>query len=497
MRMSLAENLQEHIAACFTGLWVQSAEHEDALAEVAGLCREQGWPLAVWDLEQGLQADDSDEGATGIADPLAAIRALQTLATPGGSAVLVLPNFHRFLGSTEIVQALIRQILSGKQERTFVVILSPVVQIPVELEKLFVVLQHDLPDREQLARLARSIATEPGELPVGDDLEGVLDAAAGLTRYEAEGAFSLALVRGGTIQPETLWELKAQSLRKDGLLQLYRGGESFTDLGGLEALKTFCRRAMRRQGDPDPLKRPKGVLLLSPPGCGKSSFAKSLGRETGRPTIILDVGALYGGLVGDTERNIRQALQTIDAMAPAVVLIDEVEKALAGAGGGRSDAGVSSRLFGTLLTWLSGRQSGVFVAATCNDISSLPPEFARAERWDGLFFVDLPEAREKAAIWDICLRIFSLDASQTRPNDDQFTGAEIRACCRLAALLDLSLIEAAAHVVPVARTAAESIDKLRQWASGRCLSASQPGLYEFAAPGQVSRRRIPRDPSVN
>jgi hypothetical protein len=264
---------------------------------------------------------------------------------------LVLVNFHRFLSSAEIVQAVSRQITAGKQNRTFVVVLSPVVQIPAELEKQFVVLHHELPGREQLAEIARTIATEPDELPAGDGLGAVLDAAVGMTRYEAEGAFSLAIIRHGRIEPATIWQQKSQMLIKSGLLRLHRGDERFDNLGGLTALKDFCRRAMRRQQDRDSLRRPRGVLLLSPPGCGKSEFAKGLGNETGRPAIVLDVGSLMGGLVGLTEERTRQALNLIDAMAPAVVMIDEVEKALGGVGGAQ-DGGVTSRLFGSLLSWL-------------------------------------------------------------------------------------------------------------------------------------------------
>ena len=230
----------------------------------------------------------------GGSDPLAAIRAVNSLATPEGTAILVLQNFHRFLQSAEIVQALVQQITSGKQNRTFVVIFAPVVQIPTELEKLLIVIEHELPGREQLAEIARGVATEAGELPDDTEMAAVLDAAAGLTRYEAEGAFSLALVRHGRLRPQEIWELKSQVLKKSGLLSLHRGSERFADLGGLDALKSFCLRAMRRQGHPDPRRRPRGVLLLSPPGCGKSQFARTLGNEVGRPTITFDIGSLYG-----------------------------------------------------------------------------------------------------------------------------------------------------------------------------------------------------------
>ena len=494
--MTLSERLAEHVRACFTGLWIESHEHDDALGDIAALCRQEHWHLAHWDIEAGLRLPGQEStGDSAGNDPLAAIRALSALASTEGAALLVLANFHRFLGSAEIVQALARQISLGKQHRTFVVILAPVVQIPVELEKHFVVLEHELPSHEQLQEIANGIATEEGELPQGTELTRVLHAASGLTRYEAEGAFSLSLVRHGRIEPSAVWELKSQTLKKSGLLSLYKGGERFDQLGGLEALKSFCFRALASQS---PLVKPRGLLLLGVPGTGKSAFCKSLGNETGRPTIILDVGALMGSLVGQTESQTRQALKIIDAMGPSVVMIDEVEKALSGvASSGSTDSGVSARMFGTLLTWLSERQSDSFVICTANDASKLPPEFSRAERFDGLFFLDLPGREQKDQIWELYARHFGVVHKQRRPEDSHWTGAEIRSCCRLAALLDVPLVEAAKNVVPVAVTAAESVERLRQWASGRCLSADTPGLYQTATASKRPTRRVSRDPSNN
>ena len=495
--MTLTDRLAEYVRACFTGLWIESHEHQDALVAMAQLCRQEDWRMASWDIEQSLKIPGADVEA-GASDPLAAIRAINSLASPEGTAILVLQNFHRFLQSAEIVQALAQQVITGKQNRTIIVVLAPVVSLPVELEKLFVVLEHELPSREQLAEIAEGIATEEGEFPEGRERETILDAAVGLTRYEAENAFSLSLVREGRLTASTLWEQKAQMLKKSGTLQLYRGGDDFNRLGGLSSLKAFCLRAMRRQGHHDPLRRPRGVLLLSPPGCGKSHFAKALGNETGRPTLTLDVGSLLGSLVGQSESNLRQALKIADAMSPCILYVDEIEKALSGvASSGQSDSGVSARLFGSLLTWLNDRTSDVFFIGTCNDISKLPPEFARAERFDGVFFLDLPTREEKDAIWNIYLNLFEIEPNQRRPKDEHFTGAEIRACCRLAALLDVPLVQAAQNVVPVAVTAAESVERLRTWASGRCLDASQPGIYQCNGGIGKSRRRVSRDPSNN
>ncbi len=497
----LPEKLGEYIAAAFTGIWIQSLEHEDALAEIARMCRDRKWSLAVWDVDRGLQITGNG-GPPAIADaatdPVAAIRSINSLApdknNPDGSALLVLPNFHRFMQSTEIVQAVAHQIHAGKQDRTFIIVLSPVVQIPIELEKHFVVIDHDLPDKQQLQKIAEGVATEKGELPEGDALQRLIDAASVLTRYEAEGAFSLSLVREGKLKAETIWEHKSQTLKKSGLLTLHRGTETFADLGGLDSLKKFCTRALNSTCKTTA--RPRGVLLLSPPGCGKSAFCKALGNEMGRPTLILDVGTLLGSLVGQTEQNIRQALRIADAMAPCILMLDEVEKALSGgASGGGGDSGVSARLFGTFLTWLSDHTSDVFVVCTSNDISKLPPEFSRAERFDGVFFLDTPSTAEKDRIWPIHLGRYGLadGTRERRPKDNDWTGAEIQSCCRLAALLDLPLKEAAKNVVPVAVTAAESVEKLRHWASGRCLDASRPGIYSRSSEvSRVSGRNVSR-----
>ena len=499
----LTDRLAEYISACFSGIWIESHEHEDALAEIAQLCHREHWQLATWDIDRGLHRPGlTDEPSSGSGpDPLAAIRSLGALASADGSALLVLTNFHRFLGSAEIVQALIHQITAGKQNRTFVIILAPVVQIPTELEKLLVILEHELPNREQLAEIASGIATEPGELPAGSELQTVLDASSGLTRYEAEAAFSLSLVRHGRIAADAVWELKTGMLKKSGLLSLHRSGDDFNSLGGLASLKAFCKRSLLQPGRNQPHKRPRGVLLLGVPGTGKSAFAKTLGQETGRPTVLLDVGALMGSLVGQSEQNIRQALSIADAMAPAILFIDECEKALSGAASsGQTDSGVSARLFGSLLTWMNDHTSDVYLVATCNDISKLPPEFSRAERFDGIFFLNLPGRTEKDAIWQLYLQQFELDPDQRMPGDENWTGAEIRACCRLAALLDLPLVQAAQNVVPVAVTAAESVERLRGWASGRCLSADQPGVYRDdtnASSSSKTRRRVNRDPSTN
>jgi hypothetical protein len=495
--MNLTDQLTDYVNAAFSGLWVQTQEPDEAEREITSLARQKGWQLAVWDVAGGLRLasqPNTVRGDAGPGDPLAALRALSGLAQSDGSVLLLLHNFHRFLTNPEVVQTAFTQLVAGKQQRTFLVVLAPVVQIPVELEKLFVVLEHALPDHAQLERIAQELTSDsPEDMPVGDALQRVLDAAAGLTRYECEGAFALSLTRHNAIRPEAVWELKAQALKKNNLLTLHRGSERFDGLGGLANLKDFCRRALR----PGRSVKPRGVLLLGVPGTGKSAFAKALGNETGRPTLLLDIGALMGSLVGQSEANLRQALKVTDAMSPCVLFVDELEKALSGVGSS-GDSGVSTRLFGNLLTWLSDHTSDVFFVGTSNDISKLPPEFARAERFDGVFFLDLPTSAEKDGIWAMYRQMFGIPDGQARPDDSSWTGAEIRSCCRLAALLEMPLTQAAHHVVPVAVTAAEQVERLRTWATGRCLSASAPGIFGREGTSTPrSGRRVQRGPDNN
>src|SRR5271166_1789444 len=234
--MSLTDQLTDYVNAAFSGLWIQTSEPDEAEREIARHAEQRDWKVAVWDVAGGLRFPNAPQNAAldvGAGDPLAVLRAVPALTENGGTALVLLHNFHRFLGNPEVIQTVFRQLIAGKQQRTFLVVLAPVVAIPVELEKLFVVLEHPLPDRDQLLRIAREQAEKPDDLPEGADLQRVLDAAAGLTRYEAEGAFSLSLTRHDTIRPDTLWELKAQALRKNNLLTLHRGGETFASLGGL------------------------------------------------------------------------------------------------------------------------------------------------------------------------------------------------------------------------------------------------------------------------
>ena len=483
----LAARLAELIAAAFPGVLVTSDEPDEVLRDLARLCGERNWNLATW---------AADGGENGPADPLAAVRALPGSGDGETPSVLAMVHAHRYFQSAELLSAVRTTLAAGKTRRTHLVLVQPTGELPPELRRDFAIVDHPLPSREDLDAVARGVATEPGELP--DETGPVLDAAAGLTRSEAENAFALSLVRHGRLDPDPLWEMKAKQLAAGGPLSLHRGGPGFDALGGMNALKAFCRTALTNAS---PTAEAKGTLLLGPGGVGKSSFARALGAEVNRPTLTLDVGALMGGLVGATEENARRALATVAAMTPCVLFVDEVERALAGTGGGAQDSGVSARLLGTLLTWLADRPAGVVVVCTANDASRLPPELTRSGRFDATFFLDLPGPEQRAGIWGTYRDRYGIGADDPPAADDGWTGAEIESCCRLAALLGVPLSEAAAYVVPVSESGKESLSQLRRWASGRCLDAETGGVYRprdrrknDGDGGDRPRRRTQRPP---
>lgn len=489
---ALQRNVKDHVNACFTGLYVVTQEPNEAIKEIAATAAARDWSVATWDIADGLAfvhpnptPGDRDQ------DTLKPLHYLQAVEPGSGrSTLVVLPDYHFFLQDPLVIETLRHTIIRGKETRTFVVITAPSVRIPPELEKLFIVIDHDLPAREEIETIMREVSAEE-DIPEDPSAVGkLLDAAVGLTHYEAEGAFALSLARHNKLDASVLWNVKASALRKAGTLELYRGNETFGDLGGLTGLKTFCSRALATKSVKA---RPKGVLLLGVPGGGKSAFAKALGNECGRPTVSIDFGAMFGSLVGETEQQIRRALAAVDAMSPCILFADEIEKGLSGSGS-TGDNGVSTRMLGTLLTWLNDHTSDVFFIGTCNDITALSRvsagAFTRAERFDATFFVDLPTREQRLVIWDMYQRYFEIadDATLKQVEDEGWTGAEIKACCRTAAMLGETLAEAARKIQPISRTAAESIKLLRE--------QSVRNGYLCAERGSVySERQVIKDPT--
>lgn len=519
--MKLSDKIRDYITAAFTGLWVQTLEPADALREISDYCTELEYRLAIWDCDRGLvrpleleQGDDPENPNPPkytAMDPFKALGQLPRMVT--GSAdideagILVMQNLHMFLegsseGKKKLVQALQNTLFDGRQLRTFVIVLAPTVDIPVELEDWFTVVEHDLPDRDELKKIMEGV-TEKDERPkTKADLETVLDAAAGFTRTKAEEAFGLCIARTGRlsdhkkrkIDHQIIIDLKADALRKFGMLEMLRDPSAkFETLGGLAGVKDFCLRALKKRTDKK--LNARGICALGVSGAGKSQFCKALGNATDRPVLAMSMGAVKSKYVGESSAHMRRALQIADHMAPCILYLDEIEKMLASLTSEGSPVG--GDMLQGFLTWLNDHTSDVFTVCTANNIQSISrthPEFFRDERWDGVFFFELPNEDAKKEIWKIYMEYYGLEAKKTPP-DNLWTGAEIKSCCRKAAMLDITLAEAANLIVPVATTAAEGIDATRTWANGRVLSADHVGeIYsidrEAPKPSGNKRRAV-------
>ena len=469
-------NIRDYHAAGFAAILCYTHEPDRAVAELGADLRARELEGAdtvktfTWDVLRGVLPTEGKptDAAPGATDPISAVSWFASDAAPQSSALLV-HNLHRFVNGIDTVQAIVNATPDLKvAQKMIVALVPPGSTLPTELDRVFTPYDHALPSRDRLAGVLTEIQ-RGNDLEISD-ADAVIDAASGLTHGEAENAFALsARVNGGTLESSTVFAEKAAMVRKAAGLDLSNFGENFSTLGGLENLKAFCTAAITSR-------QYRGVMLTGVPGTGKSAFAKALGNETGLPTIIFDIGRVFGSLVGETEQKIRAACQTIDAMGRCVVMIDEIEKALAGAGGsGNGDSGVTKRAFGAFLTWLNDRPQGqAFVIATCNDYTALPPEFMRSGRYDALFFVDLPLPGEREAILKIHCAANKITAKHGFPkmsDTEGWTGAEIQSLCRLAAMFG-SFEDAARYVIPISRSRATEINQLREWAKDRTVPAT-------------------------
>jgi hypothetical protein len=409
-----------------------------------------------------------------------------TAARGHDKAVWFLRNYHFWLNEPPVIQAIQNNLPLYKTKGVTLVIVSPDAQLPPELEREVVVLDFPLPTREELKSILAGLVESTGLEP--EDEAAVLDAAQGLTWEEAENAMALALVRQKKFDPHTICTLKAQMVEKSAALQFSQFTETFATLGGLENLKewTLNRFRNRRPGLPF-----RGILLLGVPGTGKSHFAKALGNEVGWPVLSLDMGRVFGSLVGESEAKMREALKVVDAMAPCVLYLDELEKGLAGVGGSSTDGGTTQRVGGTFLQWLNDHTSEVFVIATCNSYEKLPPEYTRMGRWDAIFFVDNPSDQERMQILDIYISQFTdrplshFTKTQKLPDLDGYSGAEIRQVAIEAAYNGGDMEAAARFVIPISKSQKQQMDALREWSRARTIQASRPSVEEVKGKRRV------------
>ncbi len=431
-------------------------------------------------------------------DPLAALDHVIENVEP---AIFLFKDFHPFLSKNNF--AIIRKLkdiaLHLKNSFKTIVLISPVMEIPAELDKEVTVINFPQPTKEDLgAMLDKIIAEVRDHKQVKIDLDGesrdrLLQAALGLTLGEAENVFAKIIVQDGRLSGDDVHEVfaeKQQIIRKSGLLEYYAAEEDFASVGGLGILKDWLNKravAFTDEARAYGLPAPKGILLLGVQGCGKSLCAKAVSRLWQLPLLRFDMGRMFGSLVGSSEENVRRAISVAESVAPAVLWVDEIDKAFVGSqSSGVTDGGTTARVFGTFLTWLSEKNAPVFVVATANDVSQLPPELLRKGRLDEIFYVDLPTAEERGEIFRIHLGKRGrdpqrFDLEQLIEASEDFSGAEIEEAI-ISALYDSfyakqelateHVLEALRQTVPLARTMSEKINALRHWAVGRARNAS-------------------------
>jgi SpoVK/Ycf46/Vps4 family AAA+-type ATPase len=448
----------------------------------------------VWTVTHGIVEYGQPRQTTqhNTVSPEAAIEWVVRQREPG---IFIFKDLHPFISSAAVNRWLRDAIASFKGTEKLVILMSPIQEIPIELEKDAVVIDYPLPDLTELDRvLSAQLEQAKNRRLTTEAREKLLKAALGLTKDEAEKVYRKAHVKAGRLTEEEVdivLSEKKQLIRRNGILEYIEEDETIDAVGGLEELKKWLKQrsdAFTERAREYGLPQPKGMLILGVPGCGKSLIAKTTARLWGLPLLRLDMGRVYdGSTVGRSEANLRNALKTAESISPVLLFIDELDKAFAGGtGSADSDGGTSSRIFGSFLTWMQEKTSPVFVMATANRVERLPGEFLRKGRFDEIFFVDLPTSDERQDIFKIHLNkrrsdISRFDIEQLAKVSDGFSGAEIEQAL-IAAMYEafaqdreftqLDIIAAIKSTLPLSRTMTEQVTALRDWARQRARPAS-------------------------
>ncbi len=478
-----------YIRAGYPGLYLVSHEEQRVDGELKAIAEELKYSLHLWSVVDGLV--DSQKGQTRSAnDPLEVLTLIPELKE---KSVVLLRDFHLFLvDPNPMLLRLFKNVLqTAKTQNKTLIVMGCRLCLPPELERELTVVEFALPDKGQLDHVLNGICDSAGLEPVvAEQREQVLDSACGLTTIEAENAFALSVVETKSIDPVIVAREKAQVVKKNGLLELVETKESLESIGGLDVLKEWLlkrRHAFSQRAVEYGLPTPKGLLIIGIPGTGKSLTAKAAAKVFGVPLLKLDAGRIFAGLVGQSESNLRAVIQTAEAIAPCCLWIDECEKGFSGTrSSNATDGGTSSRVFGSFISWMQEKQSPVFVVATANDVSQLPPEMLRKGRFDELMFVDLPNQQEREAIWEIQIAKYGRDPKdfdivQLARAADGLTGSEIEQAFVEALYLafyrekeptDLDIAQVLTEFVPLSKLMAEQITGLRNWAKGRARPAT-------------------------
>lgn len=490
----MQEELSILIQAQYPLIYMVTSEEERAEQTIATIAQNKPQRrVFVWTVTHGIVEHGQPRNVTqhNTVSPEAAVEWVIRQKEPG---IFVFKDLHPFY-SAPVIRWLRDAIASFKGTQKTIILMSPVQEIPIELEKEVAVLDFPMPDMGELNHvLSQQLEQVRTRRITTEAREKLLKAALGLTRDEAEKVYRKAQVTAGRLTEEevdVVLSEKKQLIRRNGILEYVEEDETIDSVGGLEELKRWLKQrsnAFTERAREYGLPQPKGMLILGVPGCGKSLIAKTTSRLWGLPLLRLDMGRVYdGSMVGRSEANLRGALKTAESISPAILFIDEMDKAFAGTSGSAdSDGGTSSRIFGSFLTWMQEKTSPVFVMATANRVERLPGEFLRKGRFDEIFFVDLPNSEERKEIFKIHLskrrrEIARFDLDQLANVCDGFSGAEIEQAL-VAAMYEafaqdreftqLDIIAAIKSTMPLSKTMTEQVTALRDWARQRARPAA-------------------------
>jgi AAA+ superfamily predicted ATPase len=488
--MAFQQELDLYLRARFTLIVLVTPEEERAVAEVRQACEAIKRPCLSWDAGDGFEKIACWKGAVPVApDPKTA---LEKIDQHDGDALFVLRDFHDIWSNALLKRKLRNLAQRFRYTRKSILVTTPTNQLPAELKDIAVVVEFPPPDSAELEAVLNGLTATPGVRVQLTALgrEKLVQAALGLTTSQAQRVFAKAIVRDGQLDDQDIdlvTEEKKQIIRESKALEFFAASESPADLGGCEVLKDWLRlreRAFGQEARDYGLPAPRGMALIGIPGTGKSLTAKMVGGLWHLPLLRLDVGSLFGSLVGESEQRTRQALQLAETVAPCILWIDEMEKAFASGG---LDGGTSTRVFGTILTWMQEKTAPCFVVATANDISSLPPELLRRGRFDEIFFLDLPTLAERREILAVHLRkrdriIHDFDLDSLARLSEGYVGAEIEQAIVDAMYIGFNqsrefntddIARSLDRQVPLSVSQRERIGALRAWLQeGRAQSAS-------------------------
>jgi len=488
-------SFKPYLQAGYPLLWIETHEEQRSIATIAKelLDFKDPYNVYTWDIANGLKLHKFEKGilrsATieeeGMEDPLGILQWIE-MKSPENS-VIILKDYHAFIGpdagnTRNVIIRKLRNLLPySKGSHRIIAIMSSKVMIPFELDKEITVIPFTLPDLEALRKVLHNVSVDNGAPYPAED-EDILKAALGMTTLEAENAFALSLVEKKCFDLAVIQREKAAVIKKTGLLEVVNAGVSLDDVGGLELLKKWLierAKCFNESAKTFGIKPPKGLLLVGPPGTGKSLCAKAVAAAYKRPLLRLDLGKIYGSLVGESESNVRQTLAIAEAVAPDILWIDELEKAFGGMKGSTDgDSGTGKRVFSTFLTWLQEKTSDVFVVATANNVQQLPSELLRSGRFDVIVWVDFPDVSQRQDIFGIQIRKtgrdkLKYDTKKLSENTEGYSGAEIENIVKEALvqaftndreLTTQDLMDKIPEVTPISKMMKSDIDASRKWA---------------------------------